>query len=131
MTPDQETGAQLADAIRMAARERGVPLTQFLMPLTAEPRKYMSQLTEAQSPRPLTRNRIRALLDETTMPRPRRIQTRDETPRLDVAKEPVEPPRQRVYREPCPNCAVRADVGCKHRPWTLNHNQDLGHPNGL
>lgn len=25
----------------------------------------------------------------------------------------------RVHRDPCPRCAVRADIGCKHRPARL------------
>jgi hypothetical protein len=29
--------------------------------------------------------------------------------------------QRRVDRDACTYCGVRADVGCKHRPWRLNH----------
>lgn len=118
---DLVTGAQLADALRQAAHQHGVPLTAFIAPLTASPRKFMSQLTEAKSPRPLTQSRIRALLERTPMPRPRGIVIREDAP-IAPTVQPAELPVQaqsRIYREPCPNCAVRADIGCRHRPWTL------------
>lgn len=118
---DLETGAQFADALRQAAHQRGVPLSAFIAPLTASPRKFMTQLTEAQSPRPLTQSRIRALLDKAPMPRPRGIVVRDDAPiarRVEPTEAALEH-RVRVDRDPCPNCAVRADIGCRHRPWTL------------
>ncbi|NWK96544.1 hypothetical protein DM806_12910 [Sphingobium lactosutens] len=129
MMTNLETGAQYADALRQAAHQRGVPLTAFIAPLTASPRKFMTQLTEARAPRPLTRNRIRALLDETTMPRPRGIRLVDDAPRKEAIDSPPAQIPERVDREPCPRCAVRADVGCRHRPWTLK--SGTGNLNGL
>lgn len=125
---DFVTGAQYADALRKAAHLRGVPLTAFIAPLTASPRKFMTQLTEAKSPRPLTQSRIRALLDDTTMPRPRGMVSRDEAPETDdKAPAPAVPVLPRIFREPCPNCAVRADIGCRHRPWTLEKGGEQSH----
>jgi hypothetical protein len=37
---------------------------------------------------------------------------RRELPEPKLA-EPLPPP---VYREPCPRCEVRADIGCRHQP---------------
>jgi hypothetical protein len=115
------TGAQFADALRQAAAERGMQLSAFLVPLTAAPGKFMKQLTEAKAPRPLTANRIRALIADTAMPRPRgiRLSEVDAPRRVQEAIEPVATIATRVSRDPCPRCAIRGDIGCRHRPWTL------------
>lgn len=121
MTAPLVTGAQYADALRQAAHHRGVSLAKFIAPLTASPRKFMTQLTEAKAPRPLTQSRIRALLDQTTMPRPRGLVNRVEAT-IAPPDEPTERADERlarVDRDPCPLCAVRGDIGCRHRPWTL------------
>ena len=121
MTTELQTGAQFADALRRAAADRGMQLSAFLAPLTASPGKFMKQLTEAKAPRPLTAHRIRALINGAAMPRPRgiRLAELDAPRRVMSASEPEASIAKRVSRDPCPRCAVRGDIGCRHRPWTL------------
>lgn len=115
-----ETGEQLALALRAAAAARHISVGNFIKPLTADPNKYLRQLAEAREPRPSTRERIRALIDGAPIPRAYRSEALvPEPPRRRVHSENAVQPQPGIIRDPCPNCAVRADIGCRHRPWTM------------
>ena len=119
-----DTGEQIATALRAAAAERRLPLLRFIKPLSAQPASWFKQVQMARLPTRRTRDRVRALLAGEPLPRsidPDPLRDRP-APRRRVAPDAIvddQPPlAARVDREPCFRCGVRADVGCRHRPWT-------------
>lgn len=95
-----ETGEQLALALRNAAADRHMSVSKFIKPITADPNKYLRQLAEAREPRPSTRERIRALIEGSPIPRAYRI-----------AVVPVELPRRQ--------CAGRNSTAAGCHPRSL------------
>lgn len=65
---DHPTGRELLDQLWAAARAKGLPLTQFLAPLSSQPGKYVQQLKSARRPKPHTIERIGALIEGREIP---------------------------------------------------------------
>lgn len=111
------TGAALVRRMRVEAVRRGIPLVQFVRPLSADPHAYIRHLNMASKPLRATIDRVDALITGREIPpverkkptfAPRPPKVRDRRP-----VDPV-PPSPPVYRDPCPRCGVRADIGCGH-----------------
>jgi hypothetical protein len=66
--PPSPTGADLVTAIRNAAKIGGVPVFQFVRPLSRYPASWLDQTARAASPKPHTIERVRALLAGAPMP---------------------------------------------------------------
>lgn len=133
---DLATGEACVAALRAAARARGISVGSFIRPLTHNPGKWLYQLERAAVPMRGTRARIRALIADEPIPPPlRRKPVSVQAPpqmapahivRSIAADLDADRARQaeRLLAEqsrPCFRCGVRADVGCRHRPWTLEH----------
>lgn len=125
MTAPLDTGEQIATALRAAAAERKLPLLNFIKPLSAQPASWLKQVQMARLPTRRTRDRVRALLAGEPLPRsidPNPLRDRPAPRRRAASDTTVEqqpPLTARVARDPCFRCGVRADVGCRHRPWTM------------
>lgn len=66
------TGPELAEELGVAAAKAGVPLQQFVAPLTANnPWAFLTQLRKAKRPTPLTVERVRACCAGLPVPEPR------------------------------------------------------------
>lgn len=113
------TGADLVAQIRAAAHRAGVPLERFAAPLSPNVSRWLCQTEAARQPKPYTIQRVNALLAGLPVPPPppstfqhqprRDIMLHVERgPALDDAPAPVD-------REPCWQCGIRADLGCRHR----------------
>lgn len=62
------TGAQLIVAIEAEARRRNLTVARFIEPLTPHPQNWLKQLAIAKRPKPLTVERVRALLEGAPIP---------------------------------------------------------------
>lgn len=111
------SGARLAAMIDAEARNRGVTLKVLLAPLTRDAGHWIAQMRLAKRPKPATFDRLEALLSGAEVPPPPPNNFQKGCSRLNVVTtaEPAMRPRA-PDRSPCPRCAVRADIGCRHRP---------------
>lgn len=121
MTRSFQSGADVIDAVRAAARNRGVPVLRFVAPLSASPHRWLKDVAQATMPRAVTLARVAALLDGEPLP-PRqdyvrsgeyvgRTAARGMVRVIDMPED-----LQPVDRDPCFKCGVRGDIGCRHRP---------------
>lgn len=131
------TGQQLVLALRAAAQARSTTVSELIWPLTRWPKNFLNHLGNVRNPKPSTIARIRALIDGDPIPgidQPgtlaaavaREATDQGERPTIARRFSVVEPlalpdrpsaaPADRIDREPCPYCAVRGDIGCRHRP---------------
>jgi hypothetical protein len=62
------TGAELHSLLELSASKAGVGLRKFVAPLTNHSETFLSQLKQAQKPKPRTIERISALLDGRPIP---------------------------------------------------------------
>jgi hypothetical protein len=62
------TGLELHDLLERSARNAGVALTRFVMPLANYPDTFLSQLKQAKNPKPRTIQRVTALLEGRPIP---------------------------------------------------------------
>lgn len=124
-TGEAVSGADLVGAIRAKASELGQSVRQFAAPLSPDVAKWLSQTEQAVTPKPHTIERVRALLAGELVepppannfqksPRSEPIHQADRSPRGADIPAPID-------RDPCPRCAVRADIGCHHRPVARLH----------
>lgn len=89
--------------------------------LSPHPHKWLFQLRIALRPKPATIARIEALIagEEIPLAPPNNFQAkpggsasaRYVAERYRPREEELPPP---VFRDPCPRCGVRADIGCPH-----------------
>ena len=104
------TGAQLLAALEQRAGELGLPLTDYVRPLTPKPADFIRIMRRSQQPVRLTFDRVEALLGGAPIPP---AQTKSPAhPHLD--KDSGRMP-DRVDRDPCRYCGTRGDIGCKHQ----------------
>lgn len=114
--PALATGAELADAVRLAARRSGLSVDRYAAPLASNPGNWLNQLAQANRPKPHTVARIVALLDGTSVAPPPAAAPRTQKIRAEgTIREKDLPPV--IKRDPCLRCGVRADLhakaGCK------------------
>lgn len=111
------TGAELVRRLHREAVRQSVPLAQFVRPLSADPHAFVRHLKMAARPMSATIARVEALIAGRALPpigrkkptfRPRPPKVRDRRP---IDPVPTSAP---VFRDPCPRCGVRADIGCGH-----------------
>lgn len=115
------TGEQLATQIRTRAAQLGVPLVEFIRPISRNSSNWINQLAAAGRPKPHTIDRVRALLQGQPVARP----PASKPPRpphgersFNVVKLVAdENPLPAIDRDPCMGCGVRADrhddSGCR------------------
>lgn len=107
------TGAQLLAALERRAGELGVPLTDYVRPLTPKPADFIRIMRRSQQPVRLTFDRVEALLGGAPIPPPN---TRSRAqPHHDHEPGPSSRMPDRVDRDPCRYCGTRGDIGCKHQ----------------
>lgn len=92
MTTNSQTGRELAELVRAAARKRGVGITEFMRPISSNGTTLLKSIEAAQAPRKATRDRIVALLAGAPP-----------TPPVGSAA-PVDLPAPVPDQPPCPRC---------------------------
>jgi hypothetical protein len=98
--PDDASGADWAEVIRRAARDRSVSLGKFLTPFTSHASTWLEQLEKARRPRPRTVTRIRQLLSgQPVDPSQPNIRSRHETCRREDREALGLPPSGREKRD--------------------------------
>ena len=106
------TGAELLGALQQRARELGVPLKDFVRPLSSNPHEFIRLISRSKSPTKLTFDRVEALLNGQPIPPPQRKARRQIEP---SERQPDGPIPDQVNRDPCFLCGTRADIGCQHQ----------------
>lgn len=113
------TGAELVAAIRRRAHQLGLSVGKFAAPLSPNTTAWLRQTERAESPKPHTIERVRALLEGRPVPGapPNNFQKSPRgVPQNLTERGPALadcPPR--VERDPCFLCGTRADIGCRHQ----------------
>lgn len=130
MSPPLRTGAEVIAAVTAAAAAQSIPVKTFIAPITSAPGRWLHDVGNAGIPREVTLARVRALLAGDPIPsRQSYIRSNDHVGRTErcgnVGSAGPLAQMVRVDRDPCPRCAVRGDIGCRHRPWTLEHRNGL------
>lgn len=114
---DWPSGAVLAERIEAAAAVKGQGVNEFAAPLSRDPASWLEGLRKAARPKRHTIERIEALIaGRPVPPLPAEAHRVTRTAQLSAGKPDLRPPEDavRVYRDPCPRCGVRADIGCRH-----------------
>jgi hypothetical protein len=112
------TGADLIEQLRAEAARRRTTVYSLATRLSPHPGKWLAQLGIATRPRPTTIARIEALIaGDDVPPPPNNFQAkphRARPPHVAAAASDDEDLPPAVFRDPCPRCGVRADIGCPH-----------------
>lgn len=140
MIAEMKTGPDVVAALRAAAAMRGVPVTDFVRPITASPSTWLIKVQQARTPKPLTIERAAALINGLPIPGIGTPGTLDAQVRREVEEwgqrralarstgtvvnalasqdrggELLGGTAAPLDRDPCFRCGVRGDIGCAHR----------------
>jgi hypothetical protein len=102
------TGAELHSLLELSARSAGVSLRKFVAPLSNYPETFLSQLKQAQDPKPRTIERITALLEGRPIPPGQAVPAGVVTCTRAEREARGLPPSQRMIRDDKSLAHVRA-----------------------
>ena len=117
-----KTGADIIAALEAEAERSGVSTFSLANQLSRYPHKWLKEVARAQKPTANTIARVTALLGGSDLPPTHNSGRRRTFQRVvrQTIREPELPTGLTpVDRDPCFRCGVRADIGCMHRPWTM------------
>jgi hypothetical protein len=102
------TGLELHDLLARSACAAGVRLYKFVAPLANHPETFLSQLKQAQKPKPLTIERISALIEGRPIPAGQPVPAGVATCTRAEREERGLPPSGRMERETSSLAHIRA-----------------------